>query len=120
MKLFTSIIKPAYAEVVNPIINNPEAQVNDPKGYVNSVLQTVISIFFIVAIIYFLWHFVMSGYRMINSDGDPKKLEEARRATINAFVGLLLVFAVFAVLKFVGTVLGIEGLNLLKLTWPSL
>ena len=114
-----SLIKPILAQIENPVLNNSNIGTN-PEGYVNSVIQAIISIFLLVAVIYFIWHFVMSAYHMISSNGDPKKWEEAQHSILYAFVGLILVFSIFAILKFVGIVFGIDGLKQLQLTWPKL
>ena len=111
---------PAYAIISNPVINNGAAQATAPEAYFNSVLQAVIAIFFIVAVIYFIWHIVFAGYHLIASEGDPKRWEAAKNEIIYAFVGLFAVFSIFAIVKFIGTVLGITGLSNLTITWPSL
>lgn len=108
------------AQITNPAIGNANSISSNPSNYVNNIIQSIISIFMIVAIVYFIWHFVMSAYRMINSNGDPKKWEEAQKAILYSFVGIILVFSLFAILKFVGIVTGVPGLQNLKLTWPSL
>lgn len=115
-----SFTKSVQAAIKNPVLKNSDSISNDPNSYVTSVIQTIFSIFFIVATIYFIWHFVMSAYHMINSDGDPKKWEEAKKGILYAAVGLILVFSVFAVLKFAGTVFGIPAMENLQLIWPSL
>lgn len=114
-----NFIKPALAQITNPSLGDPSIGTN-PEGYVNGVIQAIISIFLLVAVIYFIWHFIMSAYHMISSNGDPKKWEEAQKSILYAFVGIILVFSVFAVLKFVGIVFGIDGLQQLQLTWPKL
>ena len=115
-----TLIKPIYAAITNPAIENSADIVANPGNYVQNIIQTVITIFFIVAVIYFIWHFVMSAYQMIASQGDPEKLKAAQKSILNAFVGILLVFSIFAILKFVGTVVGVPGLKNLNLIWPSL
>ncbi|MCW1949285.1 MAG: pilin [Candidatus Shapirobacteria bacterium] len=115
-----NLIKPAFAQITNPVIKNSNSISQNPAGYVNSVIQAIISIFFIVGIIYFIWHIIMSAYHMISSNGDPKKYEEAQKSILYSFVGLIIVFAVFAILKFAGIIFGIPGLETLTLTWPSL
>ena len=57
---------------------------------------------------------------MISSQGDPKKFEEAQKSLIYSLLGLALIFIVFAILKLIGTVFGITGLEGLTITWPSL
>lgn len=108
------------ADITNPVLKNSEKISSDSTGYVNNVIQSVISIFMIVAVVYFIWHFVMAAYHMISSNGDPKKWEEAQKAILYSLIGLLIVFSLFAILRFVGTVVGVPGLQNLKLTWPSL
>lgn len=113
------LIKPLFA-INNPLLRDSSTIAEDPKTYVNGVLQTIISLFLLVGVIYFTWHFIMSAYHMISSNGDPKKWEEAQKSILYAFVGLILVFSIFAILKFVGFIFGIDSLVLLKLEWPSL
>ena len=114
--LFTS---PLLA-INNPILNNGAVQATNPKGYFNSVLSVIVSIFFLVAVVYFMWHIVFAGYHLIASEGDPKRWESSKNEIVYATVGLFVVFSIFAILKFIGQVLGISGLDVLNLTWPTL
>ena len=98
-------------------------QTANPKAYFNGVVQAVLSIFMLVGIIYFIWHFVMAGFHLIASHGDPKKYEEARNEITYALMGILVVLSIFAILKLVGHVFGIPGLSNLgspTLSWPTL
>lgn len=114
------LIKPVLAQITNPVLNNPKDITSDPENYVNTVIQAIINIFLIVGVVYFIWHLVMSAYRIIASNGDPKKYEEAQKGVLNSFIGLFICFSVFGILKFVGTVFGIAGLESLSIAWPSL
>jgi hypothetical protein len=62
----------------------------------------------------------MAGYHLISTEGDPKKLTQAKDQLTYAVLGLFIVFIVFALLKFIGTVTGITDLNNLQITWPTL
>jgi TRAP-type mannitol/chloroaromatic compound transport system permease small subunit len=116
-----NLIKPIYAQIENPLLPKSYDNIaSQPQVYANNIIQTIFSIFFIVAVIYFVWHFIMAAYHMIASNGDPKKWEEAWHSITYALIGLTLVFSIFAILNFVGTIFGIEGLKTLKLAWPSL
>jgi len=108
------------AQITNPALKNSDSIASSPSGYVNNIIQSIVSIFMIVGVVYFIWHFVMAAYHMINSNGDPKKWEEAQKAILYSFVGIVLVFSLFAILKFVGLVTGVPDLQNLELTWPSL
>lgn len=113
------LTKSVFAQINNPVLKDETISAN-PTGYVNSAIQAIISIFLFVAVIYFVWHFVMSAYHMISSQGDPKKWEESQKSILYAFVGVFLVLSIFAILKFIGVVFGIEGLQTLRFTWPTL
>ncbi len=117
---FTFYVSPVHAVISNPVITNGAVQATAPETYFNSVLQAVIAIFFIVGVIYFIWHIVFAGYHLIASEGDPKRWETAKNEIVYAFVGLFAIFSIFAIIKFVGTVLGITGLSNLTITWPTL
>ena len=111
--------KEVYA-ITNPLLRNGDKISSNPDGYVSDVIQSVISIFFIVATVYFVWHFVMAGYRMISSQGDPDKWKAAQKSLLYSLVGLFVVFSIFAILGVVGHVTGIQGLTDFNLKWPSL
>ncbi|MEK7527982.1 MAG: hypothetical protein AAB574_03120 [Patescibacteria group bacterium] len=110
---------PARAVICNPLLKDCTSS-TDPAKYINNVIQVIISLLFIVAILYFLWHLIFAGYHLIATDGDPKKLETAKNELTNSIVGIFAIFSVFAIIKFVGIVLGIQGLENLTITWPSL
>lgn len=120
MNIFNSIVKPAHAVINNPLLRDSQQQVNAPVSFFNNVLQTIITIFLFVGVLYFLWHFIMNAYHMISSAGDAKKFEEARNGLTYSLLGIIIAFSVFAILKFIGTVFGIGGLDTLNLTLPRL
>jgi len=108
--------------ITNPILdpNQQLEQVTNPQAYANSIVQLLFSIFMFVGIIYFAYHFIFAAYHFIGSQGDSKKIEEAKHEITYCFVGLFVVFAVFAVLRVIGLVFNIPGLDTLRLTFPTL
>lgn len=117
--IYFSTATAANAVICNPVLKNCTSS-TAPKTYINNVLSVVFSIFFIVAVIYYIWHFIFAGYHLIASDGDPKKWESGKNEMVWASVGLGVVFSVFAILKFIGIVFGIPGLSALTISWPTL
>lgn len=112
---------PAAAVVCNPILTGGGCDPStNPQTYFNNVLSVVFSIFFIVAVLYFIWHMIFAGYHLMASEGEPKKWQTAKDELVWGFVGIIIVFSVFAVLKVVGFVLGIQGLQDLTIQWPTL
>jgi hypothetical protein len=110
----------AMAVISNPVIPG-YTSVLDPKTYFNSVLSAVISIFFIVGVVYFIWHIVFAGYHLISSEGDPKRWQSGKDEIIYAVVGLFAILSVFAIIRLIGTIFGITSLSTgLTIPWPTL
>jgi len=113
------LIKPILADITNPVLNQNVTQ-SSSGTYVNSIIQTFITLLIIVGILYFVINFILAGYHMISSQGDPKKFEEAQKSLTYSILGITLIFIIFAIIKIIGSVFGITGLENLKITWPSL
>jgi hypothetical protein len=113
------LINPVLAQITNPVLKNQNVT-SDSNSYVNGIIQTFISLLIIVGVLYFVINFILAGYHMISSQGDPKKFEEAQKSLIYSLLGITLVFIIFAILKIIGHVFGITGLDNLMITWPSL
>jgi len=103
----------------NPLLPSTQ-QVVDPEAYTNSVIQAIISIFLIVGVLYFIWHFVFAGFHLMTTNGDPKKYESAKDEIMWAIVGLVVIFSIFAILRLIGVIVGIPSLGTLRLTFPTL
>ena len=117
-----NLIKPVYALITNPVIN-PDVtnqMQSNPQAFTSNLVQTIISLLMLVAVIFFLLQFITGGLDFISSEGDPEKIKKGRKKLTYAFMGLFIVFAIFAVLKLIGTIFGITGLDTLQLTIPSL
>ncbi len=109
--------KPILAQITNPVLKeNP----TNPDTYVNGIIQTIITLLIMVGILFFLINFILSAYHMMSSKGDPKKFEEAQKSLTYSLLGIVLIFIVFAILKIVGAVFGVAGLENLSISWPSL
>lgn len=113
------LIKPVLAKITNTVLDNQDITSN-PNSYVNGIIQTFVTLLIIVGVLYFVINFILAGYHMISSQGDPKKFEEAQKSLIYALLGIVLIFAVFAIIKLIGFIFGITGLENLTITWPSL
>ena len=118
--IYQPFLNQSNMAITNPVLKNSSSISSNPTNYMNGVIQTVFSIFFIFGLIYFVYHIVLSGYKMISSQGDPKKYEEAQHSLIYAFIGIAIIFSIFALLKIVGHIFGITGLDSLTIVWPSL
>jgi hypothetical protein len=115
-----NLISPAYAVICNKALDPTCATTADPYAQTNNLIQLVFGLLLVFLVIFFFYHFLMATYRYISSEGDPKKVEQARDDLLHTFVGVLVAFSVFALVKLIGVIFGIPGLQNLTITWPTL
>jgi hypothetical protein len=72
----------------------------------------------VFGIVYFCWFIFMAAFHMIDSWGDTKKIEDSKREFTYGFLGLTVLFSLFAILKLIGHIFGLKGLDNLQLQLP--
>jgi len=78
-----------------------------PKG-----VNLGIGPFFIGGAIIFFIMLLSGGIRWIASGGDKTRLEGARGQITHALIGLVILLSAFAIIKLIGTLFGVDLLNL--------
>lgn len=68
----------------------------------------IVTILFFVAGAALLFYLLQGGFKLMSSDGDPKKVAEAREIIYNGFVGILIVIFSYWIVQLVGIVLGLS------------
>lgn len=101
-------------------------QVNPPAGSIGAtaqgftlggILGAVVNLVMIAAALIFFFMLVIGGIRWITSGGDKGQTEAARGQITAALVGLVIVFAAWAIAKLVGNFLGFD---IFSLTIPGI
>jgi len=104
--------------IYNPIVDRGSYQKNMVENAAirgSSFIRIVFTTLMIVGIIYFIYNILIAGFSFINSSGDEKRMAAAKNHILGAFIGLIVMFAVFAFLSLLENILGID---LIKLTLP--
>jgi hypothetical protein len=78
---------------------------------VDRMVSGAISLVLIVVSLIFFFILVVGGLKWITSGGDEKKVAAARAQITNALIGLVIVFAAWAIMQLIGTVFGINILG---------
>lgn len=86
-------------------INNPILNVGEINGTVffSDIVSTLVTLFFIGGVIIFVFVLLISAINWITSGGDKAKATVAREKMFNAFIGLLILFCIFAIIQVIGT-----------------
>lgn len=72
------------------------------------IVATIANLAFFAAAVFFLIQILIGGISWINSGGDPKALDNARKRMQNAIIGLVLVVASFAITLVITSALGVN------------
>lgn len=76
------------------------------KLTVADLITTGLSVIVVVVAIIFFFMLVVGGVQWITSGGDEKKVAAARAQITNALIGLVIVFASWAIVSLLGSIFG--------------
>ncbi|MBN1168703.1 hypothetical protein JXA63_02315 [Candidatus Woesebacteria bacterium] len=84
-------------------------------GVLTRVLSITVGFLSVVASIYFMFKVITGGLSIISAGGDKGKVAEARISITNGLIGLLVVLLGTIFVGFIGTIIGIDILNIQSL-----
>lgn len=102
--------------VTNPVLPTNLQSLSGVQ-FVQKALSVGITLIFIVGGIIFFFMFLIGGVQWITSSGDKAAVEAARGRIMHALIGLFVLFAAFAIITLIGSLF---GLNLLQITIPTI
>lgn len=87
------------------------------QGFMNlaTFISMVIGVMTVVAIIWFLFTLITGAISIIGSGGDKQALESARKKITTGVIGLVVVIASVFILDLIGTIFGIDFLDIFSL-----
>lgn len=97
--------------ITNPALG-PSLQGLSGTDFLGKLIPNGIAIGFIIGVIFFVMYFLWGGIDWIMSGGDKQKLESSRDKITHAITGLIILFALYAILRVMERVLGINILEL--------
>lgn len=101
------------------MITNPVLQNSGTSGisFLQKAIPAAITLGFVIGVIIFFFVLITGAIQWISSGGDKQAVEAARGKVSNALIGLVILFAVFAIIQLLNTFFDI---HLLQLTLPKL
>ncbi len=96
--------------ITNPILGNLGKM--SGTGFFSSFLPAAAGMAFLIGALIFFFYFVTGAIAWISSGGDKQALESARTRITNALIGILLLFAAFAIIRVLESFFGISILTL--------
>ncbi len=77
-----------------------------------NVISTIIGVLTAAGILWFIFQFIIGAYGWLAAGSDSKAVEAARARIMNAVIGLVLVVSALVLITVIGSILGINILNL--------
>ena len=112
---FAAVAAPIYAAESLELTGKSDSFTNLENLTVNGMVSGAISLVLIVVSLVFFFILVVGGLKWITSGGDEKKVAAARAGITSALIGLVIVFASWAIMKLIETLFGISILGTLTI-----
>lgn len=103
--------KLAVEGITNPALG-PTLQKKTGEAFFAGFLPAVIGLAFLIGILTFLLAMFAGALKWIYSGGEKASLEDARKQILHAIFGLLILFAIMAIIKALENFFGINILSI--------
>jgi len=80
------------------------------KGF-NRVISAIIGVITIVAGIWFMFQFIIAGFSWLTAGGNQESVSNAQARMRNAFIGIIIVVAAWAIIGVIGSLIGLDILH---------
>lgn len=82
------------------------------EEFVASLLSNLITLGFIIGVVITLFIFLIGAVKWITSGEDREQTAKARQTITNGAIGLVVLFLIYAILKFIAYFFGLELLTI--------
>ena len=110
------------APITNPVISGLKGKnPNDAPKILGNFFSAIVGILLTIATVWAFWQLLVGAFDWISSGGDKSRIETAQQKILHAIIGLILVFAAWAIFLVLLRFLGIIGTGgQINLTLPNL
>lgn len=91
--------------------------VEEPEGFkftggtIGDVINALVPYIFALAGLILFIYLIISGFELLTSAGDPKKMESAKGKITNAVIGFIIIFIAYWLIQILEIIFGIEILG---------
>lgn len=101
----------AQEPISNPALG-PGLQGKGGVAFFSESIPRVLGLGFLIGVLFFFFIMIVGAIQWISSGGDKTAIEGARGKIVNALVGIVILFSLFAFLKIIGDFFGFNILTL--------
>ena len=109
-----NLLAGAPHEISNPIFGQSLTDLLNagPFAFFQKLIPAIIGLGFVIGVIVFVFMMIIGAIQWISSGGDKASVEAAKSRVMNAIIGLIVLFVVFALIKLIETFFVINVLEL--------
>lgn len=112
LSAYLSLVPSAFAENVNACVNGQfQTLCQLQAGNFGGIVGSVISLVFVISVVFALFYLIYGGFRWLISSGDKGKVTEAREHIIAAVIGLVIIFLAYFILNIIMGFFGVGSLS---------
>ncbi|OGG18702.1 hypothetical protein A3D05_02405 [Candidatus Gottesmanbacteria bacterium RIFCSPHIGHO2_02_FULL_40_24] len=98
------------APITNPVIKGLTGKLpKDAPGILATFIAGLIGLLLVIGTLWAFFQFIIGAFNWISSSGDKGKLESAQQRILQAVIGLIVVFAAWAIFIVLLRFLGVTG-----------
>lgn len=90
-------------------LEGPGIVPGDTVSQTEKIISGVIGVLTVVSFVFFLIQVIFSGYAFISAQGDPKKIEVARKRLTDGILGITIVVVAYGVVAFIAKLVGLQN-----------
>ena len=92
-------------------IQSKPAKFNFSATTVGGIVSVLVNFLLPIAGLIFLLILISSGFKMMTSAGDPKRIASARSGLTTGLVGFIIIFTAFWLVQIIGSILGLTDIT---------
>jgi len=94
--------------------SRPNKGVDEATANLELFISNIIGFLTVLGGIFFVVQFVLAAFNWITSGGDSSKIQKARDKMVQGALGLIVVIASYALIGLIGSIIGLDLLNVGK------
>lgn len=104
--------QPPADTVVTPLNLATDTDGSIVIGSIEGTISLVIGLLTTLAGVFFIINFIVGAFNWVTAGGDSGNISKARDKMLQSLIGLIVVVLSYSIIAIIGTVIGIELLNL--------
>jgi len=110
--MIKNLIAASTGSITNPVLPQQLGENPEPVSYLQKIMTAAVTLILTIGAIFFFFNLVFGAIQWISSGGDKEAVGKARGRVTSAIIGIVILFAVFAIMLLIETIFKVHILTL--------